>query len=557
MYQDVEEAFRFVERVFGAQSAYLALCLPDGNLTRTLKTGTHFEGDAKSAFGLVPKEVEGRLRYQLKRCQDMGTASLTWLTQSATWNATLLNLTIQPGYTLVALAIQPDAETETETQFEGLDYLQEADVIGFRWQVRTGQLCFSHTPTGSKHLTNTLFASANLLDDYQAPGMDLREALQQVVASGRRFTQQDAYIPQLDASVTIKAWPVQANGQVVEVNGFIRLGEAQEGMRKTLEASQVMMGFTTNLFGRQSKMQYQSAEGPHSGRVAKALLNHLSKNNLDFQSHCRSALNTGKAQSIISLEIAESQSIERIELNSRLEYAADLSPERILHVARQAEALPNFVPALVAANPQSADQGELLVRESSHRIKNHLSLLSSMLQLQLIETDDKEAHHALQATIERIRAVADLHEQLYNTAGTAGMVDMKQYLKLLKERIKQSLDTRKIKFKVKAESIELDAKRASLVGMIATEIILNSIKYAFSQTSSGIIAVSFYSTENTLYLSVEDNGSGVSPDILDKEKESLGTTLIQEFTKQLGGTLRLDDSVGTRYLISFAATKKA
>ena len=286
--------------------------------------------------------------------------------------------------------------------------------------------------------------------------------------------------------------------------------------------------------------------------------------------HCKTAMAKGQANTLMRWSDIGLKMQLAIRLETHIE-TDHLDGKRLFHTVGPAgEAwLPNPAPAnkmeglgdgtrATQKAPASSAVGEndtRLLKESHHRIKNSLSLVASLLQLQAMELGDDAAREALTQSVERVRVLADLHTALYaHEQGEEMAVDSKPFIEAVLERLEQSVGWEGITFKNKIEAHQLPAGKMSTIGMLVNEIVMNSLKYAFEKQGKGIIAVSFYMIKNIFYLSVEDNGIGLKKkDKKAKSSESLGMTLIREFCTQLDATLHIEDQVGTRYIITFGA----
>ncbi len=91
------------------------------------------------------------------------------------------------------------------------------------------------------------------------------------------------------------------------------------------------------------------------------------------------------------------------------------------------------------------------------------------------------------------------------------------------------------------------------LGLIINELITNSIKHAFPDSSKGIISINLRTQNKVVFLTVEDNGVGISPDISTEKSGSLGLQLVYTLVDQIDGKIKFESVKphGTRVSISF------
>jgi two-component sensor histidine kinase len=99
--------------------------------------------------------------------------------------------------------------------------------------------------------------------------------------------------------------------------------------------------------------------------------------------------------------------------------------------------------------------------------------------------------------------------------------------------------------------LELDVDTAIPLGLIANELITNSLKYAFLEGRKGKIEVSLILEDNRQYcLRVSDNGLGIQ-DQGNEAGTGFGSRLIQLLAIQLNGKVEIRDDAGVTTLIKF------
>ncbi len=187
---------------------------------------------------------------------------------------------------------------------------------------------------------------------------------------------------------------------------------------------------------------------------------------------------------------------------------------------------------------ENLKEKELLLSEIHHRVKNNLSIISSLLQLQQLYTKDTTIRTMLKDTQSRLKSMALVHEKLYQF-GNFSRLDFGIYINEISNHIKKAFANPEINVTIlnKAQSHNLEITSAVPCGLILNELLTNAFKYAFVGRTSGEIIIHFDKNGGYFSLKVEDNGQGF-PDTINFEKPiSLGFTLIKTLTEQLKGKL--------------------
>ncbi len=212
---------------------------------------------------------------------------------------------------------------------------------------------------------------------------------------------------------------------------------------------------------------------------------------------------------------------------------------------------------MAEGNRKAIVEREWLLKELHHRVKNNMSIISSILSIQAFKTDDMNTKSALTDSLNRIQSIAMVHEKLYK-GDNYHEIDISGYLTSLIKNIQQSYTSAgSVKFDINIEHIMISIKKIVPCGLIVNEIITNSLKYAFSGINEPEIFISLNkSDDDMISLTVTDNGKGLpdqktSPDSL--KGSGLGFMLIEALAKQLKGNLVIDSGNGARVRIVFPA----
>jgi len=193
---------------------------------------------------------------------------------------------------------------------------------------------------------------------------------------------------------------------------------------------------------------------------------------------------------------------------------------------------------------------ELLVREIHHRVKNNLQIISSLMNLQSRYVDDEVSLEVLRESENRVRSISMVHEGLYRSNDLSN-INFKGYIENLVTQLKISYGLEKTDIKIKMDimDISLSIDTAVPVGLLITEILTNSIKYAFPE-GDGNICLEFSRVNGHFSLVLQDDGVGFSQDKLNTN-ESLGMQLIRSLGEQLDSEIKIETDNGTRYSFKF------
>jgi two-component sensor histidine kinase len=206
-------------------------------------------------------------------------------------------------------------------------------------------------------------------------------------------------------------------------------------------------------------------------------------------------------------------------------------------------------------------QKDMLLEELQHRVANSLQIIASIIMMKLRAVESEEARRHLQETHQRVMSVAAVQQQLHATAPGAS-VELTPYLGKLCDALGQSMigDNRAISLKVCGDEKVATSRDAESLGLIVTELVINSVKHAFdSTTKGGQIIVAFDVSGTDWKLSVADNGIGTPDGVFAQPKTGLGTGIVNALAKQLNAKVEtLSGPCGTSVSVThatFAAMK--
>ena len=198
---------------------------------------------------------------------------------------------------------------------------------------------------------------------------------------------------------------------------------------------------------------------------------------------------------------------------------------------------------LDAANRQK----EMLLKEVHHRVKNNLNVVASIVGLQAHTLPESRREHLL-ASKARIESIAMVHEMLYR-AEDLEHIDFAAYMRRLAQLLIGMAGRREITLEIRGEAaLPLDVMVQ--LGIIANELLTNSLKYAFEERGGKITVALEETPEGYRFLYGDDGKGSDDPEAL-VQGNSLGLKLIRIAVRQLHGTMQVSGEGGLRYEIAF------
>lgn len=198
---------------------------------------------------------------------------------------------------------------------------------------------------------------------------------------------------------------------------------------------------------------------------------------------------------------------------------------------------------------QSVEHQRMLVKEASHRVKNSLAMLSSLMKMQARSAKTDETMTALGDASDRILAVAATHDQVWRQEAGEN-VDLSELLPQLCHQLDEQAPHHFIHCDI--DSFVVTTSAATSIALLVTEAVTNAMKYAYPYGGSGKIEIKLERIGETATLVVSDNGAGL-PDNFDPNKaqaSSLGIRLIRTLSASVGSEAEFSTDQGARVVVA-------
>ncbi|CAD5290647.1 MULTISPECIES: histidine kinase dimerization/phosphoacceptor domain -containing protein [unclassified Imperialibacter] len=195
---------------------------------------------------------------------------------------------------------------------------------------------------------------------------------------------------------------------------------------------------------------------------------------------------------------------------------------------------------------------DVLLGEIHHRVKNNLQVISSLLKLQSRQLTDEKAQNAVLEGRDRVKAMALIHQCLYQHDRFSS-IQIDNYIKKLIDGLISShgYSDNEIQLAYKLQELHLSVDTSLPIGLIINELVSNSFKHAFKKGRKNLLSIQFEKKGRKLLLVVKDNGIGIpDADLHPNKVKSFGIGLIRSLVEELGGNVEFIRTNGTTVKVS-------
>lgn len=172
---------------------------------------------------------------------------------------------------------------------------------------------------------------------------------------------------------------------------------------------------------------------------------------------------------------------------------------------------------------------EVLISELNHRVKNNFAILISLLRLSKNKVSSAETKDVLTEYEQRVFSMSKIYD-LLNTKHYLATINISNYLKELLNEFSVSYPqfNHCFNWSIELLSHEMSSKKTINLGLVISEILLNSIKHAAGKKDDYTLSIELKEIdEHKVFLKLGDNGEGFDFDSSAKNS-SLGLPLIKD-----------------------------
>ena len=186
------------------------------------------------------------------------------------------------------------------------------------------------------------------------------------------------------------------------------------------------------------------------------------------------------------------------------------------------------------------EENKLLMHEMNHRLKNNLSTLSAILEIQANQESDPKISEALQKSLERVDLLSSLHKRILSLEPQKVYASDEILLEVF------LFNTLEDNVTIELDPIQLRSKALSALSIILNELLTNALKYG-GDSKSPRISISLKKKEDKIWLSITNNGPEMPKDYRISNQNSSGLYITHLLVKQLGGELRWESANNSNF----------
>lgn len=202
---------------------------------------------------------------------------------------------------------------------------------------------------------------------------------------------------------------------------------------------------------------------------------------------------------------------------------------------------------------QTIEKRENSIKETHHRIKNNLAIITSLIRLKQADEGDRREFDALISQIDTIRIV---HEKLYRSDDLE-TIDIRQYLNDLIDGVRAMTGSNFCDIRADLDEMRLPPDQAIPLGLITSEIVMNAIQHGRVDHRRLLIELTLRpGEEEKLVYTLGNNGSPIPEDVDPNTVESLGLQMIQLLVGQLKGSMTIRKAPSPLFTITIPISEE-
>lgn len=189
------------------------------------------------------------------------------------------------------------------------------------------------------------------------------------------------------------------------------------------------------------------------------------------------------------------------------------------------------------------EEKEILLAEMSHRVKNDMALVRSLLSLQANQSTGEETQKALAEAEHRVFVLEQIYARPHRT-GELRMIAVDELVQGLVADLQATTIPGDCTVKLEVDRFSIPTRITVAVGIIINELVTNAVKYAELDREKCFFKISVRRDSTSIQITTGDDGPGYPHDILDGSRSGYGLTIVRALVTQYQGRCSLRNDPG-------------
>lgn len=199
-----------------------------------------------------------------------------------------------------------------------------------------------------------------------------------------------------------------------------------------------------------------------------------------------------------------------------------------------------------------------VIQEMHHRVKNNLQQIASLVRLQMLVSSYTTVEQALTDTLNRILAIAAVHELL--SRDDLDRVSINRVAEQILTATKQSVVApgKSVYTVVEGPEVKLPLGLATTIALVINELVQNAAEHGFRSRDEGQIRVCLREERDQVVVEVINNGELLPPDFDPMKQETLGLRIVTDLVRGgLHGSFTMENRDGIAAVVRFPRPQAA
>ena len=198
------------------------------------------------------------------------------------------------------------------------------------------------------------------------------------------------------------------------------------------------------------------------------------------------------------------------------------------------------------------------LRELQHRVKNNLQMITALIRVEARGVTDKSSGEGFDRLAGRVEALGLLYHALSET-GPGDAVDLGVYLSEIASAVMRAHAVERIRLDLKVDTWPVSVDVAMPAGLVANELLTNSLKHAFAGRDGGRITLHSTSEGRGCRVVIADDGVGLPAGAIWPKPGKLSALIVRSLKQNALAAIDIQSAPGEgmRVTINFSCKDAA